>query len=80
MKFTTNLPTLPVEVEKPRRFVTVFLFSETNPDTGDSVGLQYELDAYQVNDLLAGIDEKKNLLRFGDTFHHSDDIIRITLN
>lgn len=80
MKFTTNLPPLPVEVEKPRRFVTVFLFSEVDEQTGSSVGIQYELSAYEVNDLLAGIDENKTLLQFGNTFHHSDDIIRIVLN
>lgn len=80
MKFVNNSEPIPATIEKPKRFVTVFLFTEVDEQTGNATGIQYELTAYEVNDLLAGIDENKTLLQFGNTFHHSDDIIRIVLN
>jgi hypothetical protein len=56
---------------------TVFLFSEVDEETGNVVGVQYPLSAYQFDKLLADIDNDKTLIQFGKVFHHSDDIIKI---
>lgn len=56
--------------------VLVFLFSETDEDTGRVIPTQYELTQLQLNDLKVAIKNDQTLLPFGDHFHHVDDIIK----
>jgi hypothetical protein len=56
--------------------VTVFLFSEMDFED-NIIPVQYELSDSELGSLLHSIEKNVQLISFGNTFHHIEDIIKI---
>lgn len=61
------------------KLVQVYLFSESDEDTGYVTPLQYSMSKYSVEDMDKDIQNKVRLIRFGESYHHIDDIIKIVV-
>jgi hypothetical protein len=59
--------------------VNVFLFSEMEEENGDVTPVQYELTEAQFHELIYCVEHDLTILRFGNFFHHNEDIIKFVL-